>query len=145
MMATGGLVPKVEPEEPSETSRSGHGEPMNLVDPDFEERILELCSKFPKGITDEMISKDQPSLDKERMVKALQRLLSQVSVGRKEVDIEGGMMRIDAEGRKRGNDVIWKEGKGGICRRKDAREGIVICREGKGGRRWMMWRKGGIV
>ena len=88
LMEAGGLIPKVEPEEPSEAARSGHSEPVNFVDPDFEKRILELCSKFPKGISDEMISRDQPSLDKERMVKALQRLLSQVGVGE-----EGGSGR----------------------------------------------------
>lgn len=72
-MAT--VVPKLEPE----TTPTGHGEPVNFVD--LEERILQLCSESPKGITDEMIRLDQPMLDTGRRLKALQRLLSQV-IGR---------------------------------------------------------------
>jgi hypothetical protein len=67
------LEPKVELEEASQT---GQGEPVNLVD--LEDRILQLCSETQKGITYDMIRKDQPSLDVDRMVRALQRLLSQV-------------------------------------------------------------------
>ena len=47
---------------------------------DLEERILQLCSESPKGITTEAISRDQPKLDTQRMLRALQRLLSQVLV-----------------------------------------------------------------
>lgn len=80
MMTTVGLVPKLEPDDQSEATPMDHGaEPVNFVD--LEERILRLCSECPKGITDEMISRDQPSLDIERRVKALQRLLSQVRRG----------------------------------------------------------------
>ena len=50
-------------------------EAVSLVD--LEERILQLCSKFPKGITDDVIHKDQPLIDTERILKALNRLLSQ--------------------------------------------------------------------
>lgn len=45
---------------------------------DLEERILQLCSESPEGtISDDIISKDQPLIDTERRMKALQRLLSQ--------------------------------------------------------------------
>lgn len=44
----------------------------------LEERILQLCSESPKGITDGVIAQDQPLVDTERRVAALQRLLSQV-------------------------------------------------------------------
>ena len=50
--------------------------PMSLVD--LEERILQLCEESSKGITDTVIMMDQPHLDAEKIVKALQRLLSQV-------------------------------------------------------------------
>ena len=49
------------------------------VDPVYlEERILTLCGENPKGITDDVIIQDQPLIDTERRLKALQRLLSQV-------------------------------------------------------------------
>ena len=49
------------------------------VDPVYlEERILTLCGENPKGITDDVIIRDQPLIDTERRLKALQRLLSQV-------------------------------------------------------------------
>ena len=51
-------------------------ESVNFVN--LEERILQLCSDSPKGITDEIITQDQPLVDTERRLKALQRLLSQV-------------------------------------------------------------------
>ena len=44
----------------------------------LEERILALCAQYPKGITDEMITTDQPHVHTERRMNALQRLLSQV-------------------------------------------------------------------
>ena len=49
-------------------------DPVNL-----EERILHLCAKYPKGITDQMIVTDQPAIDTVKRMKALQRLLSMVS------------------------------------------------------------------
>ena len=50
-------------------------DPVNL-----EERILQLCSEHPKGITDDMIRTDQPAIDTAKRMKALQRLLSMVRV-----------------------------------------------------------------
>ena len=50
--------------------------PVNLVD--LEERILQLCADNPKGISEEVIKSDQPQLDAERRLKALERLLTQV-------------------------------------------------------------------
>jgi len=50
--------------------------PVNLVD--LEERILQLCAENPKGISEEVIKSDQPQLDAERRLKALERLLTQV-------------------------------------------------------------------
>lgn len=44
----------------------------------LEERILALCSKHLKGITDEMLTGDQPHVPAELRMKAFQRLLSQV-------------------------------------------------------------------
>lgn len=43
----------------------------------LEERILTLCSLNSKGITDDIIVQDQPSIDAEKRLRALQRLLSQ--------------------------------------------------------------------
>ena len=62
---------------PPDQSHSIFPEPVNLVD--LEERILQLCSEHPKGITDDVITQDQPLVDADRRCKALQRLLSQVS------------------------------------------------------------------
>lgn len=77
-MADFGLVSiKPEPSDEVGSSSGGHPDPVSLVD--LEERILQLCSESPKGITDDMIIKDQPRIDTERRLKALQRLLSQVS------------------------------------------------------------------
>ena len=50
--------------------------PVSLVD--LEERILQLCAESPKGITEHVIKNDQPDLDAERRLKALERLLTQV-------------------------------------------------------------------
>ncbi len=61
-----------------ETTPTSHAQPVSLVD--LEERILQLCSEFPKGISDDTIIKDQPLIDVERRMKALQRLLSQVTL-----------------------------------------------------------------
>ena len=69
------MVIKQEPPNPA-PSHSPH-EP---VDPLLlGERILTLCSENPKGITDEIITNDQPFFDAGKRVAALQRLLSQVS------------------------------------------------------------------
>ncbi len=46
---------------------------------DLEERILALCSIHPKGVTEDIITSDQPMITKDKIVKALQRLLSMVS------------------------------------------------------------------
>lgn len=53
---------------------------LPLTDPvNLEDRILELCTASAKGITDDMIVKDQPSISSEKRLKALQRLLSMVN------------------------------------------------------------------
>lgn len=44
----------------------------------LEERILKLCGDNPKGITDEVITQDQPLVDAEKRMNALQKLLKQV-------------------------------------------------------------------
>ena len=44
----------------------------------LEERILTLCAQNSKGITDDIIVQDQPTIDVEKRMRALQRLLSQV-------------------------------------------------------------------
>ena len=44
----------------------------------LEERILELCAENPKGVTQETIAADQPKMDTDKLMKALQRLLSMV-------------------------------------------------------------------
>ena len=72
---------KEEPPDPSElnpgpsTSNPDHFDLVNL-----EQRILTLCAENPKGITNEMITRDQPHVHVERRMNALQRLLSQVHV-----------------------------------------------------------------
>lgn len=56
-----------------------HTQSSEPVDPvDLEERILALCRDNPKGITDEMLTQDQPLIGTAKRMKALQRLLSQV-------------------------------------------------------------------
>ncbi len=60
---------KREPQEVPELS-------VSLVD--LEERILQLCAENARGITEEVIKIDQPQLDAERRLKALERLLTQV-------------------------------------------------------------------
>ena len=62
---------------PQSTGHSPHdaGDPLGL-----EERILTLCTLNSKGITDDIIVQDQPTIDAEKRMRALQRLLSQVGV-----------------------------------------------------------------
>ena len=60
---------------PSEGHAHFSADPLGL-----EERILTLCSQNPKGITDKLIVEDQPNIDAEKRMRALQRLLSQVMV-----------------------------------------------------------------
>ena len=57
------------PGDPGHTPR----DPLGL-----EERILTLCALNSKGITDDIIVQDQPTIDAEKRMRALQRLLSQV-------------------------------------------------------------------
>lgn len=53
--------------------------PAQAVDPvKLEERIVELCQLHAKGITDDIIMADQPMIDAEKRLRALQRLLSMV-------------------------------------------------------------------
>ena len=59
----------------------GHTHPLESrpVHPvELDERILNLCSQNPKGITDDIIMADQPQINTEQRMNALQRLLSQV-------------------------------------------------------------------
>lgn len=61
-----------------ETPPASLGVPESVSFVDLEERILQLCSESPEGtISDDTISRDQPLIDTERRMKALQRLLSQ--------------------------------------------------------------------
>lgn len=53
-------------------------EPKPVHPVELDERILNLCSQYPKGITDDIITLDQPLINTEQRMKALQRLLSQV-------------------------------------------------------------------
>ena len=59
------------------TTPPGHTprDPLGL-----EERILTLCALNSKGITDDIIVQDQPTIDAEKRMRALQRLLSQVGI-----------------------------------------------------------------
>lgn len=68
------MVVKQEPSDPP----PGHAPPEPVDPVHLEERILTLCAGTPKGITDEMITQDQPFFDAEKRRAALQRLLSQV-------------------------------------------------------------------
>ena len=52
-------------------------EPRPVHPVELDERILNLCSQNPKGITDDIITADQPQINTEQRMKALQRLLSQ--------------------------------------------------------------------
>lgn len=65
------------------TSAKGHKHPVEPkpVHPvELDERILNLCSQYPKGVTDDIIMQDQPQINTEQRLKALQRLLSQARV-----------------------------------------------------------------
>ena len=65
------------------TSAEGHMHPVEPkpVHPvELDERIMNLCSQYPKGITDDIITQDQPQINTEQRLKALQRLLSQACV-----------------------------------------------------------------
>ena len=59
--------------EPDE--QFSHSDPLVL-----EDRILELCTANEKGITEQTIITDQPSINVETRRKALQRLLSMVEM-----------------------------------------------------------------
>jgi len=50
-------------------------EPVEALN--LENRILELCQQFPKGITDKVLQSDQPHVDTKQRLHAFQRLLSQ--------------------------------------------------------------------
>lgn len=57
------------------------GDHAHLADPvSLEERILTLCAANPKGISDDVIIHDQPTVSAQQRMKALQRLLSQGKV-----------------------------------------------------------------
>ena len=58
------------------TAISDPADPLGL-----EERILTLCRQNEKGITDDVIVRDQPAIGAEKRMRALQRLLSQVWAG----------------------------------------------------------------
>ena len=65
------------------TSAEGHVHPVEPkpVHPvELDERIMNLCSQYPKGVTDDIIMQDQPQINTEQRLKALQRLLSQACV-----------------------------------------------------------------
>ena len=69
---------KEEPPDPGDHA-PGHA---HLADPvSLEERILTLCAANPKGISDDVIIHDQPTVSAQQRMKALQRLLSQVVGG----------------------------------------------------------------
>jgi hypothetical protein len=58
-----------------EVASSTVADPVSL-----EDGILELCSKNPEGVTNEMIVEEYPGIDAGKRLKALQRLLSSVCV-----------------------------------------------------------------
>ena len=67
--------------EPKDTASGSTGETAEAVDPiDLEERILSLCTQNPKGIRDDVIVQDQPFISTEQRMKALQRLMSRVTI-----------------------------------------------------------------
>lgn len=67
-----------------EDEQLSHSDPLEL-----EDRILELCTANEKGITEQTIITDQPSINVETRKKALQRLLS---VGKIEVYKQGSSL-----------------------------------------------------
>ena len=46
---------------------------------DLEERIVHLCKENPKGVTDQAVQHDMPSIPPQQRVTAINRLLSTVS------------------------------------------------------------------
>ena len=60
-----------------EDEQLSHSDPLEL-----EDRILELCTANDKGITEQTIITDQPSINVETRKKALQRLLSVVGISK---------------------------------------------------------------
>ncbi len=80
-MAVAQLAMKQEAETPPPPSFPPSSAPDTADPLGLEERILTLCSQHAKGITDDVIVKDQPSIDAEKRRTALQRLLSQVWAG----------------------------------------------------------------
>lgn len=70
-------APNPPPSPPPATSgpSTGHVIPRDPLG--LEERILTLCAQNAKGITDDIIVQDQPTIDGEKRMRALQRLLSQ--------------------------------------------------------------------
>ena len=72
-------APNPPPSPPPATSgpSTGHVIPRDPLG--LEERILTLCAQNAKGITDDIIVQDQPTIDGEKRMRALQRLLSQVT------------------------------------------------------------------
>ena len=64
---------QVKQEEEEAVVSSGECDPVQL-----EEKILQLCSENPKGVTDEMIIAEHV-VNTEQRLRALQRLLSRVS------------------------------------------------------------------
>ena len=53
-------------------------ESLDLVD--LEARIVQLCKETPKGITDAIVQQDMPRIPPQQRVKAINRLLSTVSI-----------------------------------------------------------------
>ena len=60
--------------EAQEESPEADSDPVQI-----RERILQLCRQHPKGVSDEMISKDQPQVDTHKRMTALQWLLGEVN------------------------------------------------------------------
>ena len=67
---------KQEQVETQEESPEAHSDPVQI-----RERILQLCRQNPKGVSDQMISRDQPQVDTQNRMKALQWLLGEVIKG----------------------------------------------------------------
>ena len=80
-LAAAVLVKQELPDTPMDTSSvESHPlavEPKPVHPVELDERILNLCQQYPKGITDDIITQDQPQINTEQRMKALQRLLSQ--------------------------------------------------------------------
>lgn len=78
-MAVADIAAMTIKEERTSSTDEPAGSSMQADPVELEDRILELCAAHPKGVTDEMIMTDQPSIDTVKRMKALQRLLSMVS------------------------------------------------------------------